>query len=73
MLRTTGGGQWLLASSAAEAIQPCWVPPCSYEVRKKKKGCVEEIAQLIVEKFTTKPQPGNKRSWRVQVGGGRCR
>ena len=26
------------------------------------------MAQLIVEKFTTKPQPGNKRSWRVQVG-----
>ncbi len=41
--------------------------PRSYEVRKKKKGCVEEMAQLIVDKFTTKPQPGNKRSWRVQV------
>lgn len=37
-------------------------------MRKKKKGCAEEMARLIVEKFTTKPQPGNKRSWRVQVG-----
>ena len=53
------------------SIQTVSCPPpllsCSYEVRKKKKGCVEEMAQLVVEQFTSKPQPANKRSWRVQV------
>lgn len=42
-------------------------PTCSYEVRKKKKGCVDEIAELIVEKFTRKISPHNKRTWTVQV------
>lgn len=40
---------------------------CSYEVRKKKKGLGEEMAELILSKFTTKVQPGNRRSWAVQV------
>lgn len=41
----------------------------SYEVRKKKKGCVDEIADLILEKFTRKINPANKRSWRPEVRG----
>ena len=45
---------------------------CSYEVRKKKKGCVDEIADLIRDKFTLKVQPANKRSWAVQVSGVLC-
>jgi bloom syndrome protein len=40
---------------------------CRYEVRKKKKGCVDEMAELILSDFTRKVQPGNKRSWHVQV------
>lgn len=47
---------------------------CRYEVRKKKKvaACIDEIAELVVEKFTDK-LGSNKQAWRVQVGWGlRC-
>ena len=40
---------------------------CRYEVRKKKKGCVDEMAELIASKFTQKAP--NQRVGRVQVRG----
>jgi hypothetical protein len=46
---------------------PYRLPPCRYEVRKKKKGCVDEMAELVLSKFTTRVQAGNKHSWSVQV------
>lgn len=63
---------------AAQLSSPCPTSPailsfaappcCSYEVRKKKKGCVDEVAELILEKFTNRLNVNNKRSWSVQVG-----
>ena len=41
-------------------------PPCRYEVRKKKKTCVDEIATMILDKFTTRVN-ANRRNWAVQV------
>ena len=56
--------------------EPCpalYCPP-RYEVRKKKKvaACIDEIAEMVVEKFTDK-LGANKAAWKVQVRGvGRC-
>ncbi|KAL4856507.1 ATP-dependent DNA helicase Q-like 4A [Chlorella vulgaris] len=47
-------------------IQHCLM--FKYEVRKKKKGCVDEMAELVLSKFTTRVQAGNKHSWSVQCG-----
>ena len=43
---------------------------CRYEVRKKKKvaACIDEIAEMVVDKFTDK-LGANKQAWRVQVCG----
>ncbi len=48
-------------------------PLSRYEVRKKKKAaaCIDEIAELVMEKFTEK-LGANKQAWRVQVRQVQC-
>lgn len=54
--------------TASKACCACFVTLCRYEVRKKKKAaaCIDEIAELVVDKFTDK-LGANKAAWKVQV------
>ena len=44
-----------------------WPARASYEVRKKKKSCADEVGALVVREFVSRVHPNNKRTWTVQV------